>query len=70
MTMALDKNYQSAVAERELLATKASLATHKAALESMRDELAEARSHGERGWQRVKVLEERIEKARVDLEGK
>lgn len=53
--------------EQELLATKASLATHKAALESMRDELAEARSHGERGWARVKMLEAKLDDVRKAL---
>lgn len=53
--------------EQELLSAKASLATHKAALDQMRDELAEARSHAERGWQRVKMLEAKIENARKAL---
>jgi chromosome segregation ATPase len=68
--IAMDLSSKLDARNEELTVCAANLAVHKAALESMRAELSDARAERDRYIARCKLLESRIESARSTLEGK
>lgn len=68
--MCVTKPFDDAEFAREMCAAQSTIDIHTRAIEELRDELSETRADRDRGWARVKMLEERIAAARADLDGK